>query len=1092
MSVKNENAAAGASVVLGRPAVGGVYASLFEKINLNPVSELSALDIWQDAQAMSDATADERLTAGIQVFLECLTKSGSKVEKLDKNLIDHHIAELDYQISRQLDAVMHSEEFQAVESLWRGVKSLVDKTDFRQNVKVELLDMSKEDLRQDFEDSPEIIQSGLYKHTYIDEYDTPGGEPIAALISAYEFDASAQDVALLRNISKVSAAAHMPFIGSAGPKFFLKDSMEEVAAIKDIGNYFDRAEYIKWKSFRETDDARYIGLVMPRVLGRLPYGPDTVPVRSFNYVEEVKGPDHDKYLWTNASFAFASNMVRSFINNGWCVQIRGPQAGGAVQDLPIHLYDLGTGNQVKIPSEVMIPETREFEFANPAILLRRLNPYCARAMEGAASLCQTRAHAEILPEHWLLKLLEQGEGDLTVLARRYEWDMDALWQDLLGWLDALPRSVRNRPQLSDPLQALLQESWLIASLAGEEQIRSVHLLMALVGKPKLARCDGLWPLLTLGQMQLERLRPLLDAQSDERPEAQQEAALSRAGGDVEMVGRPVGAVVKEGALSSALQNALDKFTLDVTAKAREGKIDPVFGRDTEIRQMVDILSRRRKNNPILVGEPGVGKTALVEGLALRIAEGNVPESLKPVILRTLDLGLLQAGAGVKGEFEQRLKNVIDAVQQSSVPILLFIAEAHTIIGAGNQAGGADAANLLKPALARGELRTIAATTWSEYKQYFERDAALERRFQMVKVDEPDDDTACLMLRGLKSRYAEHHNVHITDDAVRAAVTLSRRYLTGRQLPDKAVDLLDTAAARVRMSIDTVPEQIVRLKAQLTALALEEQALLEDIATGNNRHGDRLVAIEQQRAELDARIQEQEHRFSNEKALAQQLMASRQDISQQAEITDLQQQLEQAQQDDALIQVDVDTRTVANVIADWTGVPLSSLMKDEQTELLTLENAIGSRVVGQDVALTAIAQRLRAAKTGLTAENGPQGVFLLVGPSGVGKTETALALADVLYGGEKSLITINLSEYQEPHTVSQLKGSPPGYVGYGQGGILTEAVRKRPYSVVLLDEVEKAHRDVMNRSRSRMWKCCRQCLFRLKSGNPLPPGCVPCW
>lgn len=364
MSVKNENAAGGESVVLERPAAGGVYASLFKKINLNPVSELSALDIWQDAQAMSDATADERLTAGMQVFLECLTKAGSKVEKLDKNLIDHHIAELDYQISRQLDAVMHHEDFQAVESLWRGVKSLVDKTDFRQNVKVELLDMSKEDLRQDFEDCPEIIQSGLYKHTYIDEYDTPGGEPIAALISAYEFDASAQDVTLLRNISKVSAAAHMPFIGSAGPKFFLKDSMEEVAAIKDIGNYFDRAEYIKWKSFRETDDSRYIGLVMPRVLGRLPYGPDTVPVRSFNYVEEVKGPDHDKYLWANASFAFASNMVRSFINNGWCVQIRGPQAGGAVQDLPIHLYDLGTGNQVKIPSEVMIPETREFEFAN--------------------------------------------------------------------------------------------------------------------------------------------------------------------------------------------------------------------------------------------------------------------------------------------------------------------------------------------------------------------------------------------------------------------------------------------------------------------------------------------------------------------------------------------------------------------------------------------------------------------------------------------------------------------------------------------------------------------------------------------------------
>ncbi|BFO09449.1 type VI secretion system contractile sheath large subunit [Serratia rubidaea] len=364
MSVKNENAAGGESVVLERPQAGGVYASLFEKINLNPVASLSALDSWQDNQTMSDATADERVTAAMQIFLERLKQSGDKVEKLDKTLLDHHIAELDHQISRQLDAVMHHEDFQRVESLWRGMKSLVDKTDFRQNVKIELLDLSKDDLRQDFEDAPEIVQSGLYLQTYVAEYDTPGGEPIGALISAYEFDASAQDIALLRNISKVSAAAHMPFIGSAGPKFFLKDNMEDVAAIKDIGNYFDRAEYIKWKAFRETDDARYIGLVMPRVLGRLPYGPDTVPVRSFNYVEEVKGPDHDKYLWTNASFAFAANMVRSFINNGWCVQIRGPQAGGAVQDLPIHLYDLGTGNQVKIPSEVMIPETREFEFAN--------------------------------------------------------------------------------------------------------------------------------------------------------------------------------------------------------------------------------------------------------------------------------------------------------------------------------------------------------------------------------------------------------------------------------------------------------------------------------------------------------------------------------------------------------------------------------------------------------------------------------------------------------------------------------------------------------------------------------------------------------
>ncbi|RTM76631.1 type VI secretion system ATPase TssH [Enterobacter quasiroggenkampii] len=699
---------------------------------------------------------------------------------------------------------------------------------------------------------------------------------------------------------------------------------------------------------------------------------------------------------------------------------------------------------------------------NPAILLRRLNPYCARAMEGAASLCQTRAHAEILPEHWLLKLLEQGEGDLTVLARRYEWDMDGIWQDLLGWLDRQPRSVRHRPQLSDDIQTLMQQAWLLASLNGEEHIRSIHLLMALVEKPKLARCDGLWPLLTLAQSQLERLRPLLDAQSDERPEMQHEAELAQNhGGEVEFVGRPAGVEMKEGELSPALQNTLDKFTLDVTAKAKEGKIDPVFGRDTEIRQMVDILSRRRKNNPILVGEPGVGKTALVEGLALRIAEGNVPESLKTVTLRTLDLGLLQAGAGVKGEFEQRLKNVIDAVQQSPSPVLLFIDEAHTIIGAGNQAGGADAANLLKPALARGELRTIAATTWSEYKQYFERDAALERRFQMVKVDEPDDDTACLMLRGLKSRYAEHHHVHITDDAVRAAVTLSRRYLTGRQLPDKAVDLLDTAAARVRMSLDTVPEQLTCIRSQITSLEMEKQALLEDIAVGNQSHGERLTVIEQEENALIVALDELETQYGQELKLTEQLLESRQDISRQSETRTLQQELNGMQHSNPLLSLDVDVRTVANVIADWTGVPLSSLMKDEQTELLTLENEIGKRVVGQDVALTAIARRLRAAKTGLTSENGPQGVFLLVGPSGTGKTETALALADVLYGGEKSLITINLSEYQEPHTVSQLKGSPPGYVGYGQGGILTEAVRKRPYSVVLLDEVEKAHRDVMN-------------------------------
>ena len=695
-----------------------------------------------------------------------------------------------------------------------------------------------------------------------------------------------------------------------------------------------------------------------------------------------------------------------------------------------------------------------------SILLRRLNPYCAKALEAAATLCQTRAHAEITIEHWLLKLLELGEGDITVLARRYEWDMDGLWQSLLAHLDALPRSVHTRPQLADELEALMKGAWLAASLQDDNQtIRSVHLLEALIAKPSLLRCEGLWPLFSLGATQINRLKPLLDAQSDERPELQQQESLSQSPSTLSE--SPREASVSGNTLIEALQAALDKFTLDVTAKAKAGQIDPVFGRDNEIRQMVDILSRRRKNNPILIGEPGVGKTALVEGLALRIAEGNVPDSLKTVSLRTLDLGLLQAGAGVKGEFEQRLKNVIDAVQNSPTPVLLFIDEAHTLIGAGNQAGGADAANLLKPALARGELRTIAATTWSEYKQYFERDAALERRFQIVKVDEPDDEMACLMLRGLKSRYAQHHGVHITDEAVKAAVSLSRRYITGRQLPDKAVDLLDTASARARMSLDTLPEELTFLKAQISALEMEEQALLEDIALGGQHHGERLAQIEQQCKTLDDQLGLLETQYHAEKVLTQQLLNLRQDISRQADITELQQQLSNLQHNTPLLSLDVDVRTVATVIADWTGVPLTSLLKDEQTDLLMLEQHLATRVVGQDHALVDMAQRLRAAKTGLTPENGPLGVFLLVGPSGVGKTETALALADSLFGGEKSLITINLSEYQEAHTVSQLKGSPPGYFGYGQGGILTEAVRKRPYSVVLLDEVEKAHRDVIN-------------------------------
>src|SRR5471032_842521 len=584
-----------------------------------------------------------------------------------------------------------------------------------------------------------------------------------------------------------------------------------------------------------------------------------------------------------------------------------------------------------------------------ATLLRRLNPFCAQALEAAATLCQTRAHSEIAIEHWLLKLLELGEGDITVLARRYEWDMDSLWQSLLSHLDTLPRSVHTRPVLSDALNALMQSSLLSSSLQYcADLVLIIHLLEALTAQPQLLRCEGAWPLFSLSTTQISRLKPLLDAQSDERPELQQQASLNRPISSLnEPSVKPKADNLSGQALSEALQAALDKFTLDVTAKAKAGQIDPIFGRDIEIRQMIDILSRRRKNNPILVGEPGVGKTALVEGLALRIAEGNVPDSLKTVSLRTLDLGLLQAGAGVKGEFEQRLKNVIDAVQQSSTPVLLFIDEAHTIIGAGNQAGGADAANLLKPALARGELRTIAATTWSEYKQYFERDAALERRFQMVKVDEPDDDNACLMLRGLKSRYASHHGVHIQDEAVQAAVSLSRRYLTGCQLPDKAVDLLDTASARVRMSLDCEPQALVRLKARQISLELECQALEEDQALSGSSADERLAMIAAQLAELQLQQIDLVRQYRHELDLSQQLLDAREAQPPQRDTcAQVQRRLDHIQGNQPLLSMEVNARSVAEVIADWTGVPLGSLLKDEQSNLLALEQQLGERVIGR--------------------------------------------------------------------------------------------------------------------------------------------------
>ncbi|PTU32888.1 type VI secretion system ATPase TssH [Stenotrophobium rhamnosiphilum] len=711
--------------------------------------------------------------------------------------------------------------------------------------------------------------------------------------------------------------------------------------------------------------------------------------------------------------------------------------------------------------------------------LRRLNDHCARALTNAVSLCETRAHREIEVEHWLIKLLELGDGDIVGITRRYELDVDGIWNGLLSAINRLPHELRGKPSLSHRIGQLMEAAWVKASLedtgAGAPSIRSAHLLTALAEAPQLLRAPDAWALLSISPTQIEHLRAELDRISIEAPSAvhTQASAISEAVPEtinIQSKDSSTAAPAKSKGTETRESEALRRFTIDITQKARDGKIDPVFGRDVEIRQMIDILARRRKNNPILVGEPGVGKTALVEGLALKIADGDVPAVIRDVSVLTLDLGLLQAGAGVKGEFEQRLKSVIEAVQQSVTPVLLFIDEAHTLIGAGNTAGGADAANLLKPALARGELRTIAATTWSEYKQYFEHDAALERRFQMVKVDEPNDENACLMLRGLKDRYAQHHNVHITDAAVVAAVRLSRRYLTGRQLPDKAVDLLDTAAARVRMSIEATPIQISTRTAEQAALSVERSALLDDQVATSTDASEKIDAIDKRLSSLTTELDAFNLAFKEQQLAATALIGLRQQWQtepNEAIRAELQKSIQSAHglmdklDHDALIQVEVDEASIAHVIADWTGVPVGSLLEDELATLLDLEARFNKIVVGQEDAISGLGKSLRTAKAGLKSDEAPLGVFLLVGPSGVGKTETARTLADLMFGGERSLVTINLSEYQEAHTVSQLKGSPPGYVGYGQGGVLTEAVRQRPYSVILLDEVEKAHRDVLN-------------------------------
>ncbi|MGP8434627.1 type VI secretion system ATPase TssH [Paraburkholderia fungorum] len=704
-------------------------------------------------------------------------------------------------------------------------------------------------------------------------------------------------------------------------------------------------------------------------------------------------------------------------------------------------------------------------------LIAKLNPTCRQAALLAANNCLARGHYEVDLEHLLLALLEEPASDVTLALRASRIDAHALRADVERELQRLKTGNTRTPVFSKHLIDLLEQAWLIASLDSRiGRIRSGHLLLALLTAPDLAQFA-------------ERMSPLLrdvrvtdlKHKFDELTAGSREVERSN-DAENEAEGASDAAATDSAPGAPSKTPALDTYTSNLTQRAREGKIDPVIGREGEIRQTIDILMRRRQNNPIMTGEAGVGKTAVVEGLALRIAADDVPAPLKGVALHVLDMGLLQAGASVKGEFENRLKNVIDEVKKSPHPIILFIDEAHTIIGAGGQAGQNDAANLLKPALARGELRTIAATTWSEYKKYFEKDAALARRFQVVKIEEPSETLAAAMLRGMAALMEKHFNVRVLDDAITEAVRLSHRYISGRQLPDKAISVLDTACAKVALAHSSTPAAIDDTRKRLERIDAEIAALEREVASGA-LHDERLAALRDLREEDVKDLAEDEARYDKERALVTEIVGLRAEIdaarvgSADAAQADKAQQardtlatrvaeLHALQGGQPMVPLQVDGHVVAEIVASWTGIPLGRMIKDEIQTVLNLQPLLAARVIGQDHALDAIAQRVRTASANLEDPNKPRGVFMFVGPSGVGKTETALALADVLYGGERKMVTINMSEYQEAHSVSGLKGSPPGYVGYGEGGVLTEAVRRNPYSVVLLDEVEKAHPDVL--------------------------------
>jgi type VI secretion system protein VasG len=757
-------------------------------------------------------------------------------------------------------------------------------------------------------------------------------------------------------------------------------------------------------------------------------------------------------------------------------------------------------------------------------LVGRLNDTSRGALEGAAGLCLSRTNYDVEIEHILAKLLESGDTDFEKILRHYECNPDRVTKDVSAALDRLKTGNSRTPGLSDRLPNWFQDAWLLASVEyGAARVRSGHLILALLANDSLARIAREISR-EFNHISVESLKTKLTDITAGSAEDREATSLSETGA-ASSDGAPVASGVP------GKTKSLDQYTEDLTAKARAGKIDPILGRDFEVRQLVDILTRRRQNNPILTGEAGVGKTAVVEGFANRIAAGDVPEPLKNVIVRTLDLGLLQAGASVKGEFENRLKSVIDEVKASPQPIILFIDEAHTMIGAGGQAGQNDAANLLKPALARGELRTIAATTWAEYKKYFEKDAALARRFQVVKVEEPDEEKAIGMMRGLVDKMEEHHNVRILDEAIVECVKLSHRYITGRQLPDKSVSVLDTACAKVAIGQGATPGAIEDATKFITRLDTEIASLERELVTGA-AHDERLGELKELKAREEEKLERYNEQWTKEKDLIEKIRnirlklemsrldakpvasqngngngatataetesaevatagaaaaetasgaavetvsgdasstaaAPAPEMSQpidteflKSELAKLNAELKEVQGETPLMQPVVNGQTIAEVISGWTGIPVGKMVADEIMAVLHLAETLKQRVVGQDHALNAISERIKTSRAGLTDPKRPIGVFLLVGTSGVGKTETALALADTLYGGERNLISINMSEYQEAHTVSSLKGSPPGYVGYGEGGVLTEAVRRKPYSVVLLDEVEKAHPDVM--------------------------------